>query len=340
MKFKVIPIIVISIITVTVLCSCAGLFANLGGGKKGGDVVVTWDEGLTSGVTRITNDGTVKGSVKASPDGTKLLYTEHGKGGNYQVMYLRDASNPAKTPLIGEVSYSPTWYADSNQFIYVSYENNAGRLVRSNVSSGGRTYISRAPIGDIGDNHPSIKNGVITFTAFGSSGVPQIATVKENGTESTFLGEGRNPSWHPTQDKLIFIKPRIASNGTTRLPGGDIYEMDIKSGQVTQIYSDTGGICFEPSYSPDGGRILFTKNVVAIGGTRTVSNLFGGSTTESVDTYQRHIFVMNADGTNVSPVSSGNASVNSPSWGKNGEVFCLVGLPGKAFEIYKLRIRN
>jgi Tol biopolymer transport system component len=336
MKRKMVPhlITVIAVVTMLVLGLASAEMSN----TKKDSVDVAWDEGRITGVTRITNDGLSKNWVRVSPDGTKLLYTEASRAGYWQIVYLRDANNPAKTPLVGEVAFSPSWYEDSNRFLYVSHEAGAGRLVRSSVSGGGKTYISRAPIGQHGDDFPLIKDGLIVFTAYEGSRLA-IVTVKENGTETTFLGEGRSPSWHPHENKLLFI--RNESNPTSF--GGDIFELDVRSGQFTQIYSDPKFLCYEPSYSPDGKKILFTKGTaVRTTGTRTTTNIIGLITnkrTISDETIKRHIFVMNADGTNVSPVSSGNATVISPSWGANGEVFCLVSV-GKGFEIYKLRIRG
>jgi len=326
MKRKIVPHLITAIAAVTLLALGVASTATTTGKTKEADV--TWNEGMTIGVTRITNDGLSKNWVRVSPDGTKILYTEASPNGYWQIVYLRDANNPAKTPLIGEVAYSPSWYEDSNRFIYVSFESGAGRLVRSNVSGSGKTYISRAPIGQYGDDFPSVKNGVITFTARETNRLT-IATVKENGTEATFLVEGRSPSWHPEENKIIYIKNE--SNPFSY--GGDIYELDPQSGQFSQIYSDPKYLCFEPSFSPDGKRILFTK------GTAVRTTGTNNKTTVSSEITKRHVFIMNADGTNVSPVSSGNATVISPSWGLNGEIFCLVSI-GKGYEIYKLRIRE
>ena len=328
----------ITVLLIIVMLSFGLASANRPSSRKGDAVEVTWDEGLTSGVTRITNDGNFKNWARVSPDGTKLLYTEASKAGYWTICFLRDANNPSKTPLIGEVAYSPSWYEDSNRFLYVSFEAGSGRLVRSNISGGGKTYISRSAIGAQGDDAPVIKDGLIVFSAF-SGQRWEIVTIRESGTETTFLGEGRSPSWHPSLDKIIFIR----NPDNPRSSGGDIFEMDMNSGQVTQIYSDPNFWCYTPSYSPDGRRVLFTKGTtVRRTGTASSKNIFGGTTRTAVSTesIQTHIFVMNVDGTNVSPVSSGNASVMSPSWGNNGEVFCLVGLAGKAYEIYKLRIRG
>jgi Tol biopolymer transport system component len=327
MKRKIVPHLITAIAAVTLLVLGIASTATTTTGKTK-EADVTWNEGMTIGVTRITNDNIAKNWVRVSPDGTKILYTEAAPSGNLQIVYLRDANNPAKTPLIGEIAWQPSWYEDSNRFIYVSYESGAGRLVRSNVSGGGKTYISRAPIGQNGDAVPSVKNGIIAFTAIENNRYT-IATVKENGTEATFLVEGRSPSWHPEENKIVYIKNEKDPFNY----GGDIYELDPQTGQFSQIYSDPKYYCYEPSYSPDGKKILFAKGT-AVRATGTNSK-----TTVSYEITKRHIFIMNADGTNVSPVSSGNATVTSPSWGLNGEIFCLVSI-GKAYEIYKLRIKG
>jgi len=305
---------------------------------------ISWDAGLTTGVTRITEDGIQKGTLSVSPDGTKLLYSESAKGA-WNIVYLRDANNPAKTPLISDGAFDPSWYPDNSQFLYISYEGERGRIVRSSIIGGSRVYITRNPIGD-SDRFPSIKNGLIVCSS-SSNGKWQLVTVKENGTEPTFLGEGWAPSWHPTQNKIVFIR------------NGDIYEMDMSPnnlGQVTVIYSDPQFACFTPSYSADGKKILFSMgtyakatSIATTEKTTFFGNLFGGifssKTSKSkkekvVEVERTNLFVINADGSNrTSSLNAGTASVSSPCWGKNNEIFCLVDT-GKGKEIYKLRLKD
>ena len=335
---RLVTLLAMAALVILGVSSCA-MLGNLFGNKNNTvtDVQISWDEALTSGVTRITNDGLQKRTVKVSPDGTKLLYVEATKTNNWAIMYLKDANNPSKTPLIGEIAWSPSWYEDSTRFLYTSYERNAGRLVRSAVTGMGKTYINRTTIGDF-DDAPIIKGTKIVCSSRVNNQW-QIVTVNEDGTQPTFMGQGLWPSWHPKENKIVFIRnPNDpSSNG-----GGSIYEMDMNSGQATQIYHDPQSLCYTPSYSPDGKRILFAKDTeVRKTGTLTLQNIFGTTKSDiSSEEEITHIFVMNADGTNVSPLSSGAGTVSSPSWGKNGEIFCLVGMPGQAKEIYKLTIRD
>ncbi|MDR2049840.1 MAG: hypothetical protein LBP69_10335 [Treponema sp.] len=332
-------LIVSAVLLAVVLTACG----SLGGTTTTTTVGVTWDEGMTAGATRITDDGTAKDTVSVSPDGTKLLYAEatkknsDGRNWIWNITYLRDANSPAKTPLITDYAFEPSWYADNIQFLYISYEGGSGKIVRSSVQGGGKTYITRAAVGDT-DNYPAIKNGLIVCNTR-ANGKWQLVTLKENGTEPTFLGEGRCPSWHPTENKIVFIR------------NGDIYEMDMASNQVTQIYTDPKYGCFSPSYSPDGKKILFDKGAdVKVDGVikeeTSGFNVFGlklFSNTKKQDVVteigRRHIFVINADGSNASPLSGGTADVRNPCWGTNDEIFCIVDT-GDTQEIYKLRLRT
>jgi len=329
MKNKISPhhVTVIAIVVLIILgLACAS-------SPKTADDELVWDEGLTIGVTRITDDGVVKDTLRVSPDGTKLLYAEATKKDSdgywaWNIVYLRDANNPAKTPLINDFAFAPSWYEDNIRFLYVSYENRAGRVVRSSTAGGGKTYITRMPIGD-SDNSPIVRNGLIVLSTWMNEKW-QLVTVKENGTEPTFVGDGRWPSWHPTENKVVFIRE------------GKIYEMDIDQGyQVTMLYSDDNFDCYQPSYSPDGKKILFAKGAltrVNLTSKKTSKKNENNATLEELE--RTHIFVMEADGSNLSPISSGKANVSSPSWGRNGEIFCMVSISNKPKEIYKLRLRG
>jgi Tol biopolymer transport system component len=264
-----------------------------------------------------------------------MLYAESTRPdsrGNYiwNVVLMRDLNNPAKTLLIGEHSYFPSWYPDNNQFLYVLEDSGRARVVRSNSTGAGKTFISRTHVGDL-DWSPSIKGGVILFSSL-INGRWQLVTMRENGSEITILGEGHSPTWHPTQNKILFIR------------NGDICEMNMDlDHQVTQIYTDMQFRCLTPSYSHDGSRILFAKETEAQAGARGSQYTTGSTARQGTvpnilnRISSQHIFVINADGTNPSPLSSGTASVYSPVWGLNNEIYCVVD-DVVSQEIYRIRL--
>jgi Tol biopolymer transport system component len=119
--------------------------------------------------------------------------------------------------------------------------------MRSAIMGGGKTYITRNSVGKF-DSHPSVR-GEIILCDTEVNGKRQIVSMKDNGTEVTILGEGHSPSWHPNpfEAKFIFIR------------NGDIYEMDLASIQVTQIYSDSTYNCAMPAIHPTGNIFFFKK---------------------------------------------------------------------------------
>jgi TolB protein len=317
---------------VCVLGGCASNPQTSGG-------AITYDTALLTGVSVITDDKLSKDWVKASPDGTKLLYCESSKvvsrsdltevGYNYwNIMFLRDANIAAKTPLITDYAYAPAWYENNTGFIYVVNEGGSSKLVRSSISGGGKTYITRNPIGK-NDARPVIRNGVILCDTE-MNGKRQIVSLLENGTGVTILGEGYSPSWHPFENRFIFIR------------NGDLYEMDLEMNQVTQIYSDNSYACAMPSYSSNGEIILFQKGAVQkVVGTREeksgfLGGLFGGKkkTTEVSEENRWHIFTIKKDGTNLSQLTNGNVDVYSPCWGKDNEIYFVSNSNGNT-EIWK-----
>jgi TolB protein len=161
--------------------------------------------------------------------------------------------------------------------------------------------------------------------------VRHLVRLKDDGTEVTILGEGNSPSWHPTENKFVFIKD------------GSVCEMDMGNNQVTQIYSAATDknrnvieSCSQPSYSRDGAYILFAKgaNTFITATTKTSNNIF---TKSRVETQRQHLFLMNANGTGLTQLTSGNVDVFSPSWGIDNEIFFVANVQN-ATEIWKARL--
>jgi TolB protein len=304
---------------------------------------ISYDTALLTGVSVITDDKLSKNWVKVSPDGTKLLYCESDKmvsqsdlsGTGYiywNIMLLRDVNVAAKTPLVTDYAYSPVWYENNTSYIYVVNEGGSSKLVRSTITGGGKTYITRNPIGK-NDARPTIRNGIILCDTE-MNGKRQIVSLKENGTEVTILGEGHSPSWHPSENRFVFIR------------NGDIYEMDLENTQVTQIYSDDRNACVMPSYSPNGSLILFQKGAVQkVVGTQKESQ--GGGLIKSLKAKKNstvvseegrwHLFTIKSNGTNLSQLTSGNVDVYSPCWSQENEIYFISNSNGST-EIWKARV--
>jgi TolB protein len=317
---------------------------NISCATTSGDAI-TYDSATLSNVVRVTDNGFRKDGVRVSPDGTKILYCEANVSSvdtplpadDFTVMLLRDANLSAKTPLITDPSFGPVWFDDNSNFIYVTYENNSSKLVRSNITGGGKVYITKNAIGDF-DSRPSVRGKKILCDTL-INGKRNIVSLNDDGSEVTILGDGEAPSWHPDGNKFVFIR------------GGGIYEMDLKNNQVTQIYQATINKnnnlveeCSQPSYSKDGKYILFAKgsNVTARaavgrkGVGRGLSQLF--NSTEKMTMRRNHLFIISANGTGLTQLTSGNVDVFSPSWGNNNEIYFISSVQN-ANEIWKAKLQ-
>lgn len=310
------------LLLVLVCFTFTGCFSLLFGLLGNDEETITVDTGVMQNVTRVTGDGLDKQeySLSVSPNGKSLLYAQFAKGSSYkELILLKDASLPAKTPLGINYATDPAWYSDNKTFIYCGEEGGLSKLIKSNVDGGGKTYVTRNDIGG-GDYSPSIKGNKI-LCASKISGVYQIVCLNDNGSEITILGEGEAPNWHPTENKFVFTKENKG-----------IFEMDMNSNQVTELYSDGKSKFYTPKYSADGKSIVFTQysDVNATGSK--------GKKKIGFATKKKHIFLMKTDGTNRTQLTNGNLNVHSPAWGVNNELFFISDVGGKD-EIWKAKVR-
>jgi TolB protein len=283
---------------------------------------IIFDPSTLRNVIRISDDKIEKGWVAVSADGQKILYCEQPtemdlsakkKTFSSRIMYLRDASVFAKSPLIESFTFAPAWYENGTTFVYVALIDDDTQLLKSSVSGGGKTFVSRNPIGRW-DNHPNIKDGIIVCDTW-INGARQIVSLRDNGTEITVLGPGEYPYWHPSEPKVVFIKD------------GGIWEMDTETTQQTQLYEipakdkKAGVRSSAPVYSRDGKFILFQK-LVKVGS--------GGL-------LYWHLFRMDRDGANVSQLTDGRVDVYSPAYGAADQIFFISNASGKT-EIWSAQI--
>ncbi|MDR3311734.1 MAG: hypothetical protein LBS64_01190, partial [Spirochaetaceae bacterium] len=295
--------------------------------------------------------------VSVAPNGKTLFYCEAPETSldkqlyleDYRIMLLRDVNVSSKTPLVTDPSYGPAWYDDSVGFAYITFEQAANRVIKSNVTNGSKTFVTRMSAGE-GDSNPSVRGGVILCDILNRN-TRQVVSMKDNGQEITLLGEGEQPSWHPNGTKYLFVRRTEEKRGTATFYPAGIYEMDLKSGQATQIYSPIidevnkyAEVCSRPSYSKDGKYVLFAKGrdlSLALVERKNIFSRTAGKylwTKPAVTAERRsHLFFMGADGSNLTQLTSGNVDVFSPAWGANNDIYFISNVQN-ATEIWKAHL--
>lgn len=150
----------------------------------------------------------------------------------------------------------------------------------------------------------------ITYMSFAAERPRVFLLQLETGQRETvgnFPGMTFAPRFSPDGQKVIMSLGRDDGNS-------NIYTMDLRSGNTTRL-TGTGAIDTSPSYSPDGGRIVFTSDR-------------GG---------RAQIYVMNADGSGQNRISFGDGSYSTPVWSPRGDLIAFTKQSGGQFSIGVMR---
>src|SRR5664280_1563539 len=146
-----------------------------------------------------------------------------------------------------------------------------------------------------------------------------IWSMNKNTSITTQYVEGSSPEFVPGE-KLLFTK----SNNTTGQ--GEIWMIDLKSGQETLIMRDNVRGFSTPKISPDGKRLLCVGSTMGV--KPSESNL--------------NIFLVNIDGTGFQQLTFHPGNDNSPCWAPDGKSIYFLsqrGNPKGSYNIWSIDVR-
>jgi Tol biopolymer transport system component len=123
----------------------------------------------------------------------------------------------------------------------------------------------------------------------------------------SYVCEGFLPRWSPDEKKDVMLFQRARQRGS-RLYG--VWTIELVKGEglsPTEIVSARNAAVLQPSWSPDGRKIVFTS-VVNPGG-------------DSEWPEQSDIWIINADGTSRMGLTKGRFRNMQPTWGADGRIY-------------------
>ena len=141
------------------------------------------------------------------------------------------------------------------------------------------------------------ENGKIAF--FGLNVYQGIWTMNPDGSEQTKIPgtteADENPAWSPNGAKIAFVRQDSV--------GRNIYVMNPDGSGVTRL-TEGPQVEFQPTWSPDGSKIAFVRSHVYDDGISSYS--------------WTEIWVMNADGSGETRLTSDLRASSTPDWSPDG----------------------
>ena len=256
----------------------------------------TYNDDITVEATKNSVTITATSDVTVEPDRLMFLSNRQNENEEKFDVYIMDAdgSNVKKLNIgVGQVEPRFVFSSDGRRMLYVDYADNTDSMYIADTEGD----FPRLVVTNRKAYEPSWSpdGQKIVFQSW-ETDPPEIYVMDVDGGNFQRLTNNNvyddYPSWSPDGTKIVFI-----SEMDTSLAYPKIYVMNADGSQQKMITNSYFYDTF-PQWSPDGKQILFESD--------RVSGKWG-------------IFVMNADGSNVQPVSaSGDYGSYSPCWSPDG----------------------
>jgi len=302
--------------------------------------VVNSDGSGATPLTKLSTLGADSSQPIWSPDGSKLVFTsaraldgtdavnfgtpDGAEPGSTSNIWVINADGSGAAPLTRitanqAVSLDPAWSPDGKKLAFASSRALDGTNAVNGFSCSPQQTQLVCPVFNIWVMNAD-GSGATPLTKFSTLGADSIFPIwSPDGSRLVFISGGQNiwvinadgsgaapltangaafdPAWSPDGTKLAFDSP------TGSFQMFNIWVMNADGSNATPLTKLTFSRAYGPAWSPDGSELVFTSNR-ALDGTDAIVSANGVN-----------IWVMNADGSNVTPLTKlTQAACISPRW--------------------------
>jgi Tol biopolymer transport system component len=260
-------------------------------------------------------------------DGTKLVRASHTRGSSYDPDLSSDGTMLAyersfsiyvvKTDgtgrkLLVENAFDPVWSPHGDKLLFTRYRVDSDVAIFSiNADGTGQKELTSSWINV--DPAWSDDGSKIVFVR--DADLPQLWIMNADGSGKARLThapgkEDGRPKLSPDAARVVFTRSK--SYGFKCLYRTDIFVTDVDGNETKNLTKSCRRRENSPQWSPDGSKILFTRQTSS----------------------RTQIFVMNADGTGVTRLTSGPEGNRTPVWSPDGSMIAFVSARDGNLELY------
>jgi Tol biopolymer transport system component len=231
-----------------------------------------------SNQSRVTQDELVNIRPSFAPDGSSIAFEQSDVDAGVADIYIVAPDGSGETILTESDAFKtdPSWAPDASRIAFLS---GGGAIGVMNADGTDSRIVFR---GNVAGKPAWSPDGL--HIAFESDGGIMVMSANGGDAAPIFSSDGHNPAWSPDGSRIAFDSPSQAD-------GPGIFAMGVDGSAVTRV---TTGDDHAPTWSPDAIQIAFSRG--------------------AEDTEDQEIFVVNADGSSLTQLTSNTAADSHPSW--------------------------
>ncbi len=291
-----------------------------GGAQNTGSTEIMAQGEAFRNLTIITEQTFPAAEPDVGPAGEVIFASK--KDGNWDLYMKRNPTAKAVQQLTthGAADRQPAISPDGTQVAFAS--NRSGNYDIFIARTNGGTAKRQVTDSNEDEYLPAFSpdGNLVAYTRFSRvDGRPYIWTKDLNTGANVQLGPGMNPQFSPDGSTILFQK---ASQAGDKWFG--VWSMDIHGSSLTQLVASTDWGAIQASWSPDGQKIIFTTSkgvssqMLALRTTTAEGNV--EDTTVASDS-GNNIWIVNADGSNLTQLTTHRADDMWPHWSKDNFVY-------------------